>query len=227
MIPVSSRGVAGLVEEGMKRCIEQRVQPSAVGILPTAWYCLIHNNTMIDQTAFDLKEFMVDQTTDLLYFINTDDCETLCVPDVKYANGGSIRYHVFLEMHDSLFYGHRGVQATYAQLRQKYYWPKLHKEVHKYIGSCIECQYNKIDRQKPKGLMHPVQVPTLPAQAYNMDFMTDLPKALYKGQTYDTAWIFVGRCSHRAYSILCRKNHTAAVRFIPTSPTSSSLAGQR
>ena len=96
---------------------------------------------------FDLKKLMVNQTTDLLYFINTDDCETLCVPDVKYANGGSIRYHVFLEMHDSLFYGHRGVQATYAQLRQKYYWPKLHKEVHKYIGSCIECQSNKIDRQ--------------------------------------------------------------------------------
>ena len=32
---------------------------------------------------FDLKKLMVNQTTDLLYFINTDDFETLCVPNVK------------------------------------------------------------------------------------------------------------------------------------------------
>ena len=32
---------------------------------------------------FDLKKFMVNQTTDLLNFINTNDFETLCVPNVK------------------------------------------------------------------------------------------------------------------------------------------------
>ena len=92
---------------------------------------------------FDLNKFMVDQTTDVSYFINTDDFETPCVPNVQNENGESTRHHVFLEMHDSPSHGHRGVQATYAQLRMEFYWPKLHKEVHKYTGSCTECQSNK------------------------------------------------------------------------------------
>ena len=162
---------------------------------------------------FDVAKFMIDPVSDLLYFINSDGCETLCVPNVKDGSGESIRYHLFLEMHDSLFYGHRGANATYAHMRSKMYWPKLLKDIRKYILSCNECQNNKIDRQKPKGLLMPVQKPTLPGQSYNMDFMTDLPKALYMGQTYDTAWIFVDRCSHRVYSILCRKNHTAEELF--------------
>ena len=64
-----------------------------------------------------------------MYFVNTDNFETLCVPDVKGSAGESIRYHIFLGMHDSLFYGHRGVQSPHASMRQKVYWPKFHKEV--------------------------------------------------------------------------------------------------
>ena len=58
--------------------------------------------------------------SDLLYFINSDGCETLCVPNVKDGSGESMRYHLFLEMHDSLFYGHRGANATYAHMRSKF-----------------------------------------------------------------------------------------------------------
>ena len=61
--------------------------------------------------------------------------------------------------------------------------------------------------------MQPVQVPTQPAQSYNMDFMTDLPKSYYNGMWYDTGWVFVDRCSHRTYVIPCRKNHTAEEPF--------------
>ena len=69
--------------------------------------------------------------------------------------------------------------------------------------------------------MHPIQVPTLPAQSYNMDFTTDLPKALYKSQTYDTAWIFVDRCSHSTrHSVQEKQYSSKAIRFPPrTSPS--------
>ena len=44
-------------------------------------------------TLFDLKKFMVDPTTDKLYFINTgEDFETLCVPNVnRFPFGLTIR----------------------------------------------------------------------------------------------------------------------------------------
>ena len=114
-----------------------------------------------------------------------------------------------MEMHDSPFYGHRGAVATYGAMRTRFYWPKMYEHIQKYIQSCPECQNNKINRSKPKGLLQPLQSPSSPGQSLNMDFMTDLPRSYYRGAWYDTCWVFVDRCSHRAYGLLCRKNNTA------------------
>ena len=161
----------------------------------------------------DISKFFIDAQHHLLYWINADGMETLCVPDVVNASGESIRYHLFMEMHDSPFYGHRGVDATYNSMRRKFYWKRMRETIVKYIKSCDQCQNNKIDRSKPKGLLVPVQVPYTPAQAYNMDFMTDLPKSYYRGMWYDQCWVFVDRCSHRTYTILTRKDMTAQECF--------------
>ena len=59
---------------------------------------------------------MIGLVSDLLYFIYGGGGETLCVPNVKDGLGESIHYHLFLEMHDSLFYGHRGANATCAHI---------------------------------------------------------------------------------------------------------------
>ena len=37
---------------------------------------------------FDTSKFTLDQKTDLIYFVNTDNFETLCVPDVKDSSRG-------------------------------------------------------------------------------------------------------------------------------------------
>ena len=137
----------------------------------------------------------------------------MCVPNVDAGNGENIRYHLFLEMHDSPYYGHRGANATYNAMRTKFYWLKMRDDILKWIKSCPECQNNKVDRRAPKGMLQPVQLPYQPCQSYNMDFMTDLPRSYYGGMWYDTCWVFVDRCSHRTYAILCRKDHTADTLF--------------
>ena len=114
-----------------------------------------------------------------------------------------------MELHDSPFFGHRGVTGTIGAIRQRFYWPKMNTSVSKFILSCEHCQNNKIDRQKPQGLLHPVQTPTQPGQSYNMDFLTDLPSSIKARSKYDTLWVIVDRCSTRCYGIPCRKNDTA------------------
>jgi transposase InsO family protein len=175
------------------------------------------DGTTIDLSSlmqrFDVSKYFIDTEHQLLYRINIDDSETLCVPNVATANGEHIRYHLFMEMHDSPFYGHRGATATYNAMRQKFHWSNMREDIAKWIKACAQCQNNKIDRSKPKGHMQAVQVPTHPGQAYNMDFMTDLPKSYYCGMWYDTCWVFVDRCSHRTYTILTRKDHTADTHF--------------
>ena len=170
-------------------------------------------NTSELSKKHDLTSFFIDAEHGLLYRVNADDSDTLCVPAVTTANNESIRYHIYMEMHDSPFYGHRGVSGTYNAIRQKFYWPNLRNDIAKWIKSCSQCQNNKIDRTKTRGLMQPVQVPMQPARSYNMDFMTDLPKSYYNGTWYDTCWVFVDRCSHMGFSILCRKDNTAPQLF--------------
>ena len=161
------------------------------------------------RSKFDPSHFFIDSNNKLLYFLNRNGHEVLCVPNVHNSEGESLRYHIFMECHDSPFYGHRGAVATYGIMRARFYWPKMYDNIQQYISCCPECQNNKIDRTKPKGLLQPLQNPTSPGQSLNMDFATDLPRSYYRGAWYDTAWILVDRCSHRAYGLLCRKNNSA------------------
>ena len=70
-------------------------------------------NTSELSKKHDLSSFFIDAEHGLLYRVNADDSDTLCVPAVTAANNESIRYHIYMEMHDSPFYGHRGVSGTY------------------------------------------------------------------------------------------------------------------
>ena len=160
-------------------------------------------------SKFDLSNFFIDPGNKLLYFLNRNGQEVLCVPDIHTEAGESLRYHIFMEMHDSPFYGHRGAVATYGSMRTRFYWPKMYENIQQYIQACPECQNNKIDRSKPKGRIQPLQNPAQPGQSLNMDFMTDLPRSYYRGAWYDTVWVLVDRCSHRVYGLMCRKNNTA------------------
>ena len=160
------------------------------------------------KSSFNVNQFFIEPSNNLLYYVSPQGLEALCIPD-SHIHGESIRYTIFTEMHDSPLYGHRGVTATAAHIRQRYYWPKLIQSVAKFIQSCEGCQNNKIDRQKPQGLLQPVQIHREPGRSYNMDFATDLPPAIKAGQTYDTAWIIVDRVSDTVYAIPCKKTDTA------------------
>ena len=95
-------------------------------------------------SKFDIKSFFIDPSTELLYFINRNGQETLCVPDVQNSDSESMRYHIFLEMHDSPFYGHRGAVATYSAMRTRFYWPKMYERIQEYIAVCPECRTIKL-----------------------------------------------------------------------------------
>ena len=112
-------------------------------------------------------------------------------------------------MHESPFCGHRGQHQTYAAIRDKFYWPAMQKAIAKYISSCEECNNNKINRGKPLGYMQKLQKPTAPGQILNMDFITDLPRSLFRGSYYDSILVIVDRFSRRVYAYPSRMNMTA------------------
>ena len=58
---------------------------------------------------------------------------------------------------------------------ERFYWPKMIKDINAYVGSCERCLRTKATvGQKPHGLLNPLEVPTNRWKDISIDFMTKL-----------------------------------------------------
>lgn len=63
------------------------------------------------------------------------------------------RMYILHNAHDGL--GHKGTFATREIIEKRFWWPELERDVHWYVGSCIECQNRQLRLIKaPPVLMH-------------------------------------------------------------------------
>ena len=86
-----------------------------------------------------------------------------------------LRIQVLQENHDSPCAGHPGQDKTVQLVRRTFWWPHLHRDIHKYVQQCFQCQVVKAERVKTPGLLHPLQTPESNWQSISMDFITRLP----------------------------------------------------
>ena len=138
---------------------------------------------------------------------HASDGDILCVPQDKPKKGPDSRTRILMELHDNKMSGHRGVHATYLAVRRRYYWPKLHKDVARFIGSCEQCQTSKKTRLAHGGNLQPLEIPLTHGTHYGMDFITDLPRATQ--HEYDTCYVVVDMFSKKVYLIPTWKNAKA------------------
>ena len=47
---------------------------------------------------------------------------------------------VLKEFHESLWAGHRGVWATFAKIKDRYWWKGMYKDVVQFVETCLVCQ---------------------------------------------------------------------------------------
>jgi hypothetical protein len=92
----------------------------------------------------------------------------LCVP----AN--FVRLLLLQEMHGGDLRGLFGVKKTEDVLSTHFYWPRMHRDVERYVSRCTTC--NKAKSQlKPHGLYMPLHVPSAPWEHISMDFVLGFP----------------------------------------------------
>lgn len=87
---------------------------------------------------------------------------------------------------------HRGINETEAQIRKRYYWPNLKRDIENIINICDTCQSNKYDRNpaKPRFMITPT--PTRPLEIIHLDtfqaggqtFLTIIDSFSKYGQAY-------------------------------------------
>nr|CAE02079.2 OSJNBa0074B10.7 [Oryza sativa Japonica Group] len=95
------------------------------------------------------------------------------------------------------------VTKMYLDLKGKYWWVSMKREIAEFVALCDVCQRVKAEHQRPAGLLQPLQVPEWKWDEIGMDFITGLPKS--QGG-YDSIWVVVDRL-------------TKVARFIPVKTT--------
>ncbi len=72
--------------------------------------------------------------------------------------------------HDHPLSGHFGLIRTWNNLKNKYYWPNMKHVISQYIKSCHKCSQFNVSRQKPPGLLQPIEPPNDVFQIIGMDW---------------------------------------------------------
>ena len=71
--------------------------------------------------------------------------------------------------------GHFGAKKIVDILAGHFFWPKMKRDVERFVPRCTTCQKAK-SRSNPHGLYLPLPVPNAPWEDISMDFVLGLPR---------------------------------------------------
>jgi hypothetical protein len=71
--------------------------------------------------------------------------------------------------------GHFGVKKTEDVLAAHFFWPKMRRDVERYVSRCTTCNKAK-SRLNSHGLYMPLPIPSGPWEDISMDFVLELPR---------------------------------------------------
>jgi hypothetical protein len=96
----------------------------------------------------------------------------------------------------------------YLDLKTRYWWRGMKKEIAQYVARCDICQRTKAEHQKPAGLLQPLPIPGWKWEEIGMDFVTGLPRT-QKGN--DSIWVIIDRLTKCHTRILGVQNSDANI----------------
>jgi hypothetical protein len=109
----------------------------------------------------------------------------ICVPEIE-----QLRQLILRESHDSAYSIHPGSTKLYQDLKEKYWWYVLKRDVATHVALCDVCQRVKAEHQRPAGLLQPLKVPKWKWEEIGIDFIVGLPRTR---DGYDSIWVIVDR----------------------------------
>ena len=120
---------------------------------------------------------------------------------IRIPDDMSIKSMLLYEAHDADVSGHTGMNKTAELLARQFDWPHLHRDVGKYVSTCVACQANKSSNQRPIGLLQPLPIPKRRWEVVTMDLITGLP--ITRIGQHDAIVVFVDKLSKMVHYVPC------------------------
>lgn len=118
---------------------------------------------------------------------------------------GNLRTYLLAEFHEQLATAHPGRNKMRALVARQYFWPRMMSDIDRYVRNCLTCRRSHKPRDRPPGLLKPLELPDRPWQHVTMDFHAMPPDKA----GYDQVFVVVDRLGKRSYSLPCYKTTTA------------------
>ncbi|GKC39899.1 putative reverse transcriptase domain-containing protein [Tanacetum coccineum] len=141
-----------------------------------------------------LDEMIEQRSDETLYYL-----DRIWVP-LK----GEVRTLIIDEAHKSKYFVHLGVDKMYYDLRDRYWWPGMKKDIAEYVSKCLTCLKVKAEHQRPSGLLQQPEIPVWKWKGIAMDFVTKLPRT---SSGHDTIWVIMDRLTKSAYFLPMREDY--------------------
>nr|GEV43669.1 hypothetical protein [Tanacetum cinerariifolium] len=107
-----------------------------------------------------------------------------------------VRTLIIDEAHKSKYSVHPRADKMYYDLRDRYWWPGMKKDVAVYVSKCLTCLKVKAGHQRPSGLLQQPEILEWKWEGITMDFVTKLRRT---SNGHDTIWVIVDRLTKSAH----------------------------
>ncbi|KAL5578005.1 hypothetical protein UlMin_019704 [Ulmus minor] len=77
----------------------------------------------------------------------------LCIPD-----DAQFKDQLLSEAHATPYSVHPGATKMYQDLKERFWWSGMKKEVAEYVAKCLTCQKIKAEHQRPRGELQPLEI---------------------------------------------------------------------
>jgi len=129
------------------------------------------------------------------------DGDRLYIPD-----NAALKTRIIEECHDVPTSGHLGKDKTIEQVKRRFYWPRMDKEIQVYVTGCDACQRNKPSHQAKLGLHQALPIPEQPWQVVSLDLITQLPRSK---AGHDAIVVFVDKLTKMVHYVATTTTVTA------------------
>lgn len=86
-----------------------------------------------------------------------------------------LRTQLIQDMHDSTLAGHPGRDMLKSLLSRRFYWPGMDPDIRQFMRNCDVCGRINVWREKKRGLLKPLPIPSRAWSEISIDFVTGLP----------------------------------------------------
>ncbi|GKF95789.1 putative reverse transcriptase domain-containing protein, partial [Tanacetum coccineum] len=117
---------------------------------------------------------------------------------------GDVRTLIMDEAHKSKYYVHPGADKMYYDLRDRYWWSGMKKDIAVYVSRCLTCLKVKTEHQRPSSLLQQHEISKWKWDRIAMDFLTKLPRT---SSGHDTLWVIVDRYTKSAHFLPIREDY--------------------